>query len=152
MTDRPLVILDFETTGLGVYDRVIEIAALRVDTRGETEFHRLCNPGRPLPSFIRELHAAVLADRPVRALDDVRATHRLLEILVAGAGQMGIDPLNNCPGARRYKRRRPPVPHFGGMSVTANERVLAAIHLAAAPICAGAAPPVVQPATGEGSA
>lgn len=179
MLKGPAVILDFETTGLGQADRVIEIAALRIEGRHETEFHRLCNPGRPLPPFIqkltgltdndlrtapattksiRELHRALIADRPVliahnvqfdrrfldqelilaglppfrgdvictmalsfqlypylpshrlpdlvhhlsipvsrhhRALDDVKATGRVLEILLDGARRAGINPLNN---------------------------------------------------------
>ena len=177
--DRSLVILDFETTGFGPDDRVIEIAALRLDGRRERELHRLCNPGRPLPpriteitgltdtdlgaapptsAAIRELYGQMLQDEPVlvahnvifdrrflnqelariglppfggdvvctmslsfqlyprlsshrlpdlarhlripvqrshRALDDVRATRRLLELLLAAARRAGIEPLNN---------------------------------------------------------
>lgn len=55
MFDRPVVVLDFETTGLSARDRVIEIAAIRVEARTETVFHRLCNPGFPLPWRITEI-------------------------------------------------------------------------------------------------
>jgi DNA polymerase III alpha subunit (gram-positive type) len=86
MFDRPVVVLDFETTGLSGRDRVIEIAAIRIEAGRETEFHRLCNPGFPLPEriteitgltdadlagapaphvAIRELHETLLADAPL---------------------------------------------------------------------------------------
>lgn len=86
MQGRPIVVLDFETTGLSAKDRVIEIAALRVEAARETVFHRLCDPGFPLPwriteitglknadlagqpaphLAIRELHEAVLYDEPI---------------------------------------------------------------------------------------
>lgn len=52
---RPLVILDFETTGLSAKDRVIEIAAIRVEADRETHFHRLCDPGLPLHWRITEI-------------------------------------------------------------------------------------------------
>jgi DNA polymerase III epsilon subunit-like protein len=55
MFDRPVVVLDFETTGLGAKDRVIEIAAIRVEAARETVFHRLCDPGFPLPWRITEI-------------------------------------------------------------------------------------------------
>lgn len=175
--DRPYVVLDFETTGLGTDDRVIEIAAIRVDGERATAFHTLCHPGRPVPPFItgltgiadadlagapptteaiRRLMGEMLADGPLlvahnlsfdarfldqelalaglpafggpglctvrlsrllfprlpshrleallayfqiavdrhhRALDDVTATRRLLEILLARAEEKGVDPM-----------------------------------------------------------
>lgn len=75
---------------------MIEIAALRVEVTREREFHRLCNPGRPLPAQITELAGPADADLPIhklpdlvhhqrirversrRALDDVRATPQVL--------------------------------------------------------------------------
>lgn len=62
MLDQPYVVLDFETTGLSAQDRVIEVAAIRVDGRGLTEFHTLCHPGRALPPFITELTGLTDAD------------------------------------------------------------------------------------------
>ncbi|HLO04981.1 MAG TPA: 3'-5' exonuclease [Symbiobacteriaceae bacterium] len=55
MQGRPIVVLDFETTGLSAKDRVIEIAAIRVEESRETVFHRLCDPGFSLPWRITEI-------------------------------------------------------------------------------------------------
>jgi DNA polymerase III epsilon subunit family exonuclease len=78
MLDRPYVVLDFETTGLGTDDRVIEIAAIRIDGARVTEFHALGHPGRALPAFITELTGiseADLAGAPptTRAILELRA-------------------------------------------------------------------------------
>lgn len=62
MQGRPIVVLDFETTGLSAKDRVIEIAALRVEEGRETVFHRLCDPGFPLPWRITEITGIKSAD------------------------------------------------------------------------------------------
>lgn len=43
---RPVVLFDTETTGVNVRtDRILEIAAIRWDQGGRTEFHTLVNPG-----------------------------------------------------------------------------------------------------------
>ncbi|MBP2019958.1 DNA polymerase III alpha subunit (gram-positive type) [Symbiobacterium terraclitae] len=62
MLQRPYVVLDFETTGLGPADRVIEIAAARFERDRRFEFHSLCNPGCALSSFIQELTGLTDAD------------------------------------------------------------------------------------------
>lgn len=62
MQDRPIVVLDFETTGLSAKDRVIEIAAIRVESARETVFHRLCDPGFPLPWRITEITGLTTPD------------------------------------------------------------------------------------------
>jgi DNA polymerase III epsilon subunit-like protein len=62
MQGRPIVVLDFETTGLSARDRVIEIAAIRVERDRETVFHRLCDPGFPLPWRITEITGLTSAD------------------------------------------------------------------------------------------
>jgi DNA polymerase III epsilon subunit-like protein len=62
MQGRPIVVLDFETTGLSAKDRVIEIAAIRVEESRETVFHRLCDPGFPLPWRITEITGLTNAD------------------------------------------------------------------------------------------
>lgn len=62
MLNRPYVVLDFETTGLGPRDRVIEIAALRMEGDAVWEFHTLCHPGVALPPFITELTGLTDAD------------------------------------------------------------------------------------------
>lgn len=84
--EGPYVVLDFETTGFGTADRVIEVAAIRISGGREQAFHALCNPGRPLSwriqqltgltdldlagadqttTVIRQLYAQVLRDQPI---------------------------------------------------------------------------------------
>jgi DNA polymerase III subunit epsilon len=65
-------VLDFETTGLmpQMHDRVIEVAIVRVDERGETlaEFDTLINPGRDVgPTAIHGIEAWEVADAPTFA-------------------------------------------------------------------------------------
>lgn len=100
MLDRPYVVLDFETTGLGPDDRVIEIAAVRVEGGRVTEFHTLCHPGRPVPPFItgltgitdadlagapptseaiRQLAAELLADQPLLVAHNLSFDQRFLD-------------------------------------------------------------------------
>lgn len=57
MTDRTLVALDIETTGLEFKtDRIIEIGAVRFSAKGvEAEFNTLINPGIRIPPFISQL-------------------------------------------------------------------------------------------------
>lgn len=68
------VVVDCETTGLDPdSDRIIEIAALRVrEGRPVALFHRLVDPGLPLPGIITSLTG--LTDRQVRQappVDDI---------------------------------------------------------------------------------
>lgn len=55
--DRPLVVLDLETTGIGVdKDRIIEIAMIKSQPDGKKEtFDQRVNPEIPIPAFITEL-------------------------------------------------------------------------------------------------
>jgi DNA polymerase III subunit epsilon len=58
MFDKPIVMLDFETTGLSpaMGDRITEVAALRiVDGRVTERFVSLINCGVRIPSFITQL-------------------------------------------------------------------------------------------------
>ena len=50
--DRPLVVFDIESTGVNArQDRIIELAAIRIETDGtETEKCWLLNPGVPIPA------------------------------------------------------------------------------------------------------
>lgn len=54
----PFTVFDLETTGMSpVNDRIVEIAAVRVDTDGtETRFQSLVNPGRPIPWSASRIH------------------------------------------------------------------------------------------------
>ena len=57
----PFTVFDVETTGLSpVYDRIVEIAALRIETDGSKKrFSTLVNPGR-----IHHITDAMVADAP----------------------------------------------------------------------------------------
>ena len=56
--DRPLVVFDIESTGVNArQDRIIELAAIRVETDGaETERCWRLNPGVPIPSETTAIH------------------------------------------------------------------------------------------------
>lgn len=54
----PFTVFDLETTGMSpVNDRIVEIAAMRVEITGRfSEFHTLLNPGRHIPSGASRVH------------------------------------------------------------------------------------------------
>ncbi len=54
----PFTVFDLETTGMSpVNDRIVEIAAMRVEKTGEySEFHTLLHPGRPIPRGASRVH------------------------------------------------------------------------------------------------
>lgn len=100
------IALDLETTGLNPdKDRIIEIAAVRVNKNGEIqeEFQTLINPGTPLPDLIK--HLTGLTDEDLRnspTIDDVR--DELIEFIgtapiLGHSVQFDIDFLaaNNIP-------------------------------------------------------
>lgn len=67
--DRPLVVFDLEATGTEpLEDRIVEIAACRVNPGGERAWlDRRVHPGRPIPpeaSAIHGIHDADVADAP----------------------------------------------------------------------------------------
>ena len=64
--DRPLVVFDIESTGVNArQDRIIELAAIRVDPDGtETAKCWLLNPGVPIPKETTEIHG--ITDEIVR--------------------------------------------------------------------------------------
>lgn len=56
LVGRPLLFLDFETTGIdAIHDRAIEVAATRHDQQGRTLLHHLINPGIPVPHQVTRL-------------------------------------------------------------------------------------------------
>ncbi|NLD52165.1 MAG: PolC-type DNA polymerase III, partial [Clostridiales bacterium] len=70
--DDPIIVLDFETTGLNpVQDRIIEIGAVRLSAgQIEDSFSMLVNPGFPLPAVITQITGikdADLMDAPTAA-------------------------------------------------------------------------------------
>ena len=65
----PFTIFDVETTGMSaVNDRIVEIAALRIDTDGTvSRYQSLINPNRHIPSGVSRVHHIVdemVADAP----------------------------------------------------------------------------------------
>ena len=65
----PFTVFDLETTGMSpVNDRIVEIAAMRIDLTGEySEFHTLLNPGRRIPAGASRVHHItddMVADAP----------------------------------------------------------------------------------------
>lgn len=62
--DRPLAVLDLETTGVDpATDRVIEVAVLTLVPGGKHElFHRRINPGVPIPPAATAIHGLTDAD------------------------------------------------------------------------------------------
>ncbi|MBQ4336918.1 MAG: 3'-5' exonuclease [Lentisphaeria bacterium] len=65
----PFTVFDVETTGFSPRnDRMVELAALRIDRDGtETEFHTLIHPGRPIPACASRVHHitdAMVQDAP----------------------------------------------------------------------------------------
>ncbi len=65
----PFTVFDIETTGMSaVYDRIVEIAAVRIDCDGSrTAFQTLVNPGRPIPpgaTCVHHITDDMVADAP----------------------------------------------------------------------------------------
>lgn len=62
--DRPLAVLDLETTGLDPgADRIVEVAVLTLLPGGGQElFHRRVNPGVPIPATATAVHGIADAD------------------------------------------------------------------------------------------
>lgn len=54
---KGLVAIDLETTGLSpLVDKIIEVAAIKVDPQGASTFQRLINPQVAIPSFTTDIH------------------------------------------------------------------------------------------------
>jgi DNA polymerase III subunit epsilon len=62
--DRPLVVLDLETTGINpAADRIIQICVLRAEPDGRSDLQtRLVNPGVPTPTDATAIHGLIDAD------------------------------------------------------------------------------------------
>ena len=99
--DRPLVFFDLETTGTDpATDRIVEIAALRVEPDGRREMKtRRINPEREIPPEATEIHN--IRDEDVRDAPTFRQVARSL--LVPQSTQM-----NGSELTIRFGRRRSP--------------------------------------------
>ena len=70
MLDRPLLVLDCETTGVDPFtDRIVQLAILRFEPNAtgpkrkkSKSFVRLFNPGRPIPKEASDVHGITDAD------------------------------------------------------------------------------------------
>src|SRR5260370_16403957 len=79
LASTPFVVVDLETTGgSAVYDRVMEVAAIRFENGVVQErLERLVEPGVPIPPFVTRItgiNAALVRGRPsfVSLLADLR--------------------------------------------------------------------------------
>ena len=82
--DLPLVVIDFETTGVNAEnDRVIEIGLVGF-TRGEMDFQEafLVNPGIPIPEESRAIHG--ITDEELEGAPTFGAVLGQIEALIAG--------------------------------------------------------------------
>ncbi|MBI4539125.1 MAG: 3'-5' exonuclease [Gemmatimonadetes bacterium] len=80
--DRPLAVVDLETTGLNIArDRIVELAVLRIDPDGTlSERVRRFNPGIPIPPEASAVHGITDADVAAQPAFAARA-RSLLELL-----------------------------------------------------------------------
>lgn len=65
LADERALILDTETTGLGVFDQVVQLAV--IDIHGDTVIDTLIKPTRPIPQIATGIHGitdAMVADAP----------------------------------------------------------------------------------------
>src|ERR1700738_2514703 len=91
----PFVVVDLETTGgSAVYDRVMEVAAIRIQNGVVQErIERLVEPGMPIPPFVTRItgiNAALVRGRPSfdSLMPDLR---RLFEGAVVVAHTASVD-------------------------------------------------------------
>src|SRR6266851_9548710 len=69
LTSTPFVVVDLETTGgSAMYDRVMEVAAIRFENGVvQDRFQRLVEPGVPIPPFVTRItgiNAALVRGKP----------------------------------------------------------------------------------------
>jgi DNA polymerase-3 subunit epsilon len=89
--DRPLAIIDLETTGLSPeYDRIIELAMLRISPNGDVvERVRRFNPGIPITPGAMEVHG--ISDADVADEEPFAARARSLAKLLEGCDLGGFN-------------------------------------------------------------
>ena len=82
--DRPLVVLDLETTGKRVdVDRIIEISTLKIFPDGTNRIRtRRLNPGMPIPPEATAIHR--ITDADVADQESFRQIARVLASYLVG--------------------------------------------------------------------
>lgn len=96
ITERPLAVLDLESTGLDVQqDRIIEVAALKLQPDAKpTFFHTLVDPERLVPAEATRVHGITDADLKAqpRFRDIAQPLQRFLKACdLIGFGLVGFD-------------------------------------------------------------
>jgi DNA polymerase III subunit epsilon len=89
--DRPLAILDLETTGTDpANDRIVEISILKVTVEGEPDHRTLrVNPGMPIPAAATEVHG--IRDEDVVGQPDFRAIAPTIIMFLDGCDLCGYN-------------------------------------------------------------
>lgn len=89
--DRPLVVFDIETTGLNPRsDRIIELAAIRVEPTGEETSKRWrLNPGIHIPSETTQIHG--ITDDDVKGCQKFADVANEIEAFFAGCDVSGFN-------------------------------------------------------------
>jgi len=89
--DRPLVVLDLETTGVRIgVDRVVQVAALKIHADGsETRWSTLVNPQMPIPARATEVHG--ITDEKVAAAPSMAAVAPVLARGLVGCDVAGYN-------------------------------------------------------------
>ena len=88
---RPLVVLDTETTGTyAARDRIVEIACVKIHPDGRREvFHRLVDPGIPIPAEASRIHG--ITDAKVAGVPPFSAIAAELSEFLAGSDLCGYN-------------------------------------------------------------
>jgi DNA polymerase III epsilon subunit-like protein len=80
LSDERSLILDTETTGLGVFDQVVQIAV--IDTTGAVLLDTLVKPTRPIPQIATGIHG--ITDEMVKDAPDFGAIYPALLMAIGG--------------------------------------------------------------------
>ncbi len=108
--ERPLVVLDLETTGTQVEaDRIVEISMLKLSPDGtrRTATRRL-NPGIPIPPEATAVHG--ITDRDVAGLESFRQIARRVAVFLEGCDLCGYNIWNFDLKLLRTEFKRAEIP------------------------------------------
>lgn len=92
--NRPVAILDLETTGTSVeYDRIAEIAILKIHPNGKkTKFRSLVNPKMPIPPEATKVHG--ISDKDVKRKPSFRKLAAIVERILRACDLVGFNAIN----------------------------------------------------------